>query len=460
MKATKKPFAYTLATVLLVSGILAGCGDKKENGASSGDSASPSASTTPSASSSPSESESASPSPSASEEPVTVEFWHAYGEGEEKVLLEEVLPKFKEKYPNVTIKATRMPTDNLDNQVLTAAAGGAVPDLMRMDNTWIARMADAGALQPVDDFPGFADIKSSSFEGPMSTNYFDGKYYGIPLDTNTKIAIYNKELLAEAGATEPPKTIDELVALARTLKAKKKFGITIGGPDAWNMPPWFWTLGGTITDPEYKQATGYLNSDASVKALETIVGWNDEGLLAPPILGGQPGTWEGLRGEEGKAKASYMMINEGPWFFGILGDAVKDTMIPAKMPNGPDGKSHSVIGGQDLVFFNGAKHPEAAWAFAQFMLTDEIQTLMAVKTGAIPVTKSAANADALKGVYYLDKYIAEMETAYARTPSAKWNEISDIFGKAFESALRKKAKPKEALDKAAAEIDALLQAKK
>ncbi|HZG78164.1 MAG TPA: extracellular solute-binding protein [Paenibacillus sp.] len=389
-------------------------------------------------------------------EPVTVEFWHAFGEGEEKVLLEEVLPKFNEQYPHITIKATRMPTENLDQQVITAAAGGAVPDVMRMDNTWIARMAKEGVLQPVDGFPGFEEIKAASFEGPMSTNYYNGKYYGVPLDTNTKIAIYNKELLAEAGASEPPKTIDELVTLARNLKAKGKFGITIGGPDAWNMPPWFWTLGGRITDDQYTTATGYLNSADSVKALETIVGWNDEGLLAPPILGGQPGTWEGLRGEEG-VPASYMMINEGPWFFGILGDAVKDTMIPAKMPNGPDGKSHSVIGGQDMVIFNGAKQPEAAWTFTQFMLTEEIQVLMAVKTGAIPTIKSAANADALKDVYYLGAYVAEMETALARTPSANWNQIGDLFGKAFEKALRKEATPQQALDEAAAEIDKLLK---
>ncbi|XID91891.1 extracellular solute-binding protein [Paenibacillaceae bacterium WGS1546] len=446
---SKKPLAYALVIMLLVTGILAGCGGgNKEN-----------ASPNPGGSSSPSSSESASPTAApepANQDPVTVEFWHAYGEGEEKVLLEEVLPKFNEQYPHITIKPTRMPTENLDQQALTAVAGGAAPDLMRMDNTWIARMADEGALQPVDGFPGFEDIKSRSYEGPMSTNFFDGRYYGVPLDTNTKIAIYNKELLEEAGAATPPQTIDELVTLARALKAKGKFGITIGGPDEWNMPPWFWTLGGSITDPEYKQATSYLNGDASVKALETIVGWNDEGLLAPPILGGQPGTWEGLRGEEGKP-ATYMMINEGPWFFGILGDAVKDTMIPAKMPNGPDGKSHSIIGGQDLVIFEGAKQPEAAWVFAQFMLTDEMQTLMAVKTGAIPVIKNAANAEELKSVYYFDEYVAEMETAYARTPSANWNEIKDVFGKAFESALRKTATPKDALDKAAADIDKLLQ---
>ncbi len=401
---------------------------------------------------------STAPSSSPKADRVTVEFWHAFGEGEEQVFLNEVLPKFNEKHPEIEIKATRMPTENLEQQVITAVVGKVAPDVMRMDNTWIAKFANEGALQPVDGFPGFADVKAASFDAPMSTNYFDGQYYGVPLDTNTKIAIYNKELLNEAGAAEPPQTIDELVELARSMKKNNKFGITIGGVDAWNMLPWFWTLGGKLTDDEFKQANGYINSPESVKALETIIAWNDEGLLAPPILAGQPGTWEGLRGEEG-VEATYMMINDGPWFFGILGDAVKDTMIPAKMPNGPDGKSHSVIGGQNLVMFKGAKQPDAAWTFSQFMLTEEIQLLMALKTGAIPANKAAAQSSELDSVYYLKHYVSEMETALARTPSAQWDKIGESFQAAFESAVRKQAPAKDALDKAAGEIDVFLQGK-
>lgn len=396
----------------------------------------------------------------APDEAVTVDFWHAYGEGEEKVLLEEVIPAFNAVHPNITINAVRMPSENLDQQVLTAAAGGAAPDLMRMDNTWIPRFAKEGALASLEGFAEFDKVVSDSFKAPMDSNLFDGKYYGVPLDTNTKIAIYNKELLTLAGASEPPKTIDELVALARTLKGKGKYyGMTIGGPDFWNMPPWFWTLGGKITDDKYTTATGFINSPESIKALDTIVAWHKEGLLSPPILGGQPGTWEGLRGDKGVA-ANYLMINDGPWFFSILGADVKDKMIPAKMPAGPDGNSHSIIGGQDLVIFEGAKHPEQAWTFTQFMLSEEIQLLMTLKTGSIPTNMNAAKSDKLKDVYYLQPYLDELATAYARTPNPKTNEIGDVFGKAIESVLRDKSNSKDALDKAAKDIDAILASSK
>lgn len=113
-----------------------------------------------------------------------------------------------------------MPYDGLKQQVISAVAGNATPDVMRMDIIWVPEFAKLGALQPVDNLEGFDAIKEKAFKGPMETNYFNGHYYGIPQDTNTKIAIYNKTLLQQAGLTEPPKTFDELVAAAEKIKEK------------------------------------------------------------------------------------------------------------------------------------------------------------------------------------------------------------------------------------------------
>ncbi|QGQ97974.1 extracellular solute-binding protein [Paenibacillus psychroresistens] len=454
MKVLFKTAAKTLIISLVASVFLTAC-SKSEPTAST--SAAPVAEATEKVTIAPSTAAAETTAPTAKPlENVTIDFWHAFGEGEEKVLKEDVLPAFEKLNPTIKVNAIRMPTENLDAQVLTAAAGGAVPDLMRMDNTWISRFAKEGALQTVEGFPGFDQVVANSFKAPMDTNLFNGKYYGVPLDTNTRVAIYNKELLKLAGATEPPKTMDELVTLAKNLKAKGKYyGITIGGANTWDISAFFWTLGGKYTDDKFATATGFINSPESIKALETIVSWNADKLLAPPILGGAPGTWEGLRGDKGVA-ANYMMITDGPWFFSILGDAVKDTMIAATIPKGPDGQSHSIIGGQDLVIFKDAKHPNEAWTFSQYMLSEEVQTLMTLKTGAIPTNTNAAKSEKLKDVYYLQAYVDEMATAFARTPTPRWNEISELIGTSFESVLRKKSTAKEALDKAAKEIDAIL----
>ena len=39
--------------------------------------------------------------------------------------------------------------------------------------------------------------------------------------------------------------------------------------NTWSIAPLFYSLGGTYTNEDYTQASGYLNSEESVKALET-----------------------------------------------------------------------------------------------------------------------------------------------------------------------------------------------
>lgn len=445
MKALYKTVSKTLIVSVAATAFLSACSSKTTT--------TPDASVQPSA-----EAVKQAESPKV---PITIEFWDTYSEdkdkgtGERPFFLKEIIPAFEKANPGIKIHEVNMPTENLEQQVLTAAAGGAVPDLMRMDLTWVGEFAKLKALKELGKFPEFNQIKSGVFEGPMSSNVYKGKYYGLPLNTNTRTGIYNKEILTASGTTEPPKTMDDLVKSARALKAKGQFGIVIGGTGTWDFLPWFWTLGGKITDDQYSKATGFLNSPESIKAVETVVGWNDEGLVAPTITGGKPSTWDGLRDQDGGVKAKYMMVNDGPWFFSILGDGVKNTMTPAKMPAGPDGKSHSVVGGEDLVMFEGSKHPNEAWKFMQFMLSEETQVKMA-SVGLIPTVKKAASSDKLKDVYYLPTFVNELESAYTRTPSAQWSKISDRLGLAFETIIKKKGTAKDELDKAAKDIDALL----
>lgn len=382
------------------------------------------------------------------QDPVTIEFWHTYSDTEEVVFVEQVIPLFQEKHPNITVNATRMPTEGLRQQVIAAAAGDAAPDVMRMDIVWVPEFAKLGALMPLNDQEGFDELTGGLFEAPLQTNYYDGKYYGLPLNTNTKVAIYNKALLEEAGLSEPPKTYDELVKAAKVLKGKGKYGIGIGGTAAWSILPYFWSLGGEITNEDFTKSSGYLNSKDSIAALEEIIAWNQEGLVAPTILGGEPGTWDGV-------KEQYLMIDDGPWFYSILGDEAMELTVPALMPEGKAG-SISVVGGEDVVIFAGSKHPDAAWEFVKFLMTEEPQLIMA-QTGLIPTNIEAANSDEVMKVPFIKPYVEQLKTANSRTPHPNWEKVQETFNLAIESAVRGETSPEDALNQAAQEIDAILQ---
>ncbi|MEW5817794.1 MAG: extracellular solute-binding protein, partial [Spirochaetota bacterium] len=226
--------------------------------------------------------------------PVSIEIWHTYSDAEEKVFNEETIPAFEAANPEIKVISTRMPYDQLKQQVIAGVAGNAVPDLMRMDIIWVPEFAKLGALIAVSDKPEFASIKSNLLSGPLQTNYYNGKYYGLPLNTNTKIALYNKEALASVGG-KAPKTFDELVSLAERFKGKEKWGLGVGGTHSWGQLPWFWSLGGKVTDDRYTKAVGYLDSPESIEALKTLVDLYKKGLIGPSLLGAEPNTWAGIK---------------------------------------------------------------------------------------------------------------------------------------------------------------------
>lgn len=393
--------------------------------------------------------------PTADGKKVTIEYWHTYSDQEEKVLTDEIKPLFEKENPGIELKLTRMPYEGLKEQVIAGVAGDAAPDLMRMDIIWVPEFAKMGALQDVSKNDGFDELKANSFEAPMETNAYNGGYYGVPVNTNTKIAIYNKAVLDEIGVKAAPATMDEFVEAAKLAVAKgKPGGIGIGGANVWAASPYFWSLGGLLTNEDYTKADGYLNSPESVKALETIVQWNKDGLVTPTILGGEPGAWDGMKNND------YMMIDDGPWFYSILMNEAESAFKPLEqtvrglIPAGAGG-SRSVVGGEDLVIFANSKHPQEAWTFAKWMLGDEPQKIMS-KLGLIPTNKTAANDPAFLEQPFVTEYVKQLETALPRTPIPQYGEMEGIVNLAFEKAVRGELSPKEALDEAAKNIEAIL----
>jgi multiple sugar transport system substrate-binding protein len=108
------------------------------------------------------------------------------------------------------------------------------------------------------------------------------------------------------------------------------------------------------------------------------------------------------------------------------------------------------------VIFSNSKHPEEAWTFARWMLTEEPQKIM-IEAGMIPTNKAAADAMKDMNVPYIAEYVQQLETALPRTPIPQWSEMEGIFNLAFEKAIRGELEPKAALDDAAKQIQAILQ---
>lgn len=383
----------------------------------------------------------------------TVTFWNGYSaDGAEiTTFTEEVLPAFNALYPNITVEHQEIPYDDLRQKLITGIAGDVLPDVLRSDIIWVPEFADQGVLLALDqEMDDFTELSSQVYQGPLSTNKWGDSYYGLPLDTNTRVLFYNPEVLEQAGIDAPPATVEEFETAMEQIKTTlgpDVYGYAEGGTGAWSVLPWIWSFGGGITDEGLTTAEGYLNGPGTVAAVTKLKEWLDAGYISPGILGGGTPTSEQFGNDQTAT------VLEGPWMPGIFANQFPDLSFEyAPIPAGPGG-SASVVGGEDIVVFNDTDVKDAALAFTRFMLSEEAQRLMGT-TGQMPVLTSLIGDAALPE--FFPTFMQQLETAKARTPVPSWPGIDEAISNGVLKALRGDMDVQAALDEAAATVDSLL----
>ena len=381
----------------------------------------------------------------------TITFWHAYSADsqEVKTLREVIIPGFKAKHPGTDVKDVPVPYDQLRQKMLTAAAGSDLPDVMRSDIIWVPELAKLGLLEPLDqamgDFQRFAD---KVFPGTLETNRYKGNYYGLPLDTNTRVQMYSEAALTAAGVTAAPKSFDDLRALGDKLNGKDVFAFADNGLSGWNVLPWIWSAGGDITDKDYTKATGYLNSPKSVAGVQLLFDLYNKQQMPGIVLGGTGG----VPTSDGLATGKYATILDGPWMYPIFAGSHPDFKLQvAQVPAGPGG-SVSVVGGEDVVVFRQTQNKALALEFTRYLLSDEAQLAFA-KVGQMSVLR---DLDVVAVNPNYAPFVEQLRTAKPRPPVPAWPKIDDLLQKKLQSAFKGDMTVQQALDEAAAEVDALL----
>ncbi len=380
---------------------------------------------------------------------ITLQFWNAYNttDAEASTMAKIVIPKFEAEHPGIKVVSDVYPYGELLSKIVASAAAGNPPDVVRSDIIWVPQLAKQGVLLPLSkSMPAFAKLSKSVYPGSLSTNYYKGAYYGLPLDTNTQVLFWNKADFQAAGIKTPPTTLTQIFqdAVKLTNPAKKQYGLDVQGTDMWSVDPLIWSGGGSITNSTFTKAEGYLNSPRTISILTDIYHLLKSGDVNPDILGGT-GT---VGGESAFPKGISAMYLDGPW-----GSAFYQSSFP-KLQYGMQVLPHSVVGGEDVVIPAGTKHAAAAEAFVQFLLSPWAQNEMA-KAGQMSVLKSAGASETKIQAYYAP-FAKQLLTAEARIPSPAYNQIDTAFSNDLEAALHGKMSVSAAMNQAAQQAQTLL----
>ncbi|EKY14198.1 sugar ABC transporter substrate-binding protein [Actinomyces sp. oral taxon 181] len=376
---------------------------------------------------------------SASGGQVTVEMWDYLSGETANDSINAAIAEFEKANPDIKVKRTTFAFADLSKSILQGSVGGQVPDVAVVDVVDNQNFASLGMLK---DLSNDGINKSDFFEGPWSSVVYEGKTYGIPLNSNNLALYYNKQMLKDAGVEVPTDWASLKEVAKKTTKGDVK-GIAISAVKSesatFQILPFVWQTGGDLKD--------YATSGAT--ALAYLRGLIDDGSMSEAVSNY---TQEDARTQFITGKSA-MMIN-GPWELATLTKDAQFDWDVAPLPK--DKRAATSMGGENVVVMNGAKQSDAAVKLAKFLTSAEGAKIYCDGSGQLSSRPDLQGKLKLSNDAKLKVFESQLADAHARAYGKDYPKISEAIQLSMQEALTGASTPEAAAKKAADSINPLL----
>ena len=374
----------------------------------------------------------------------------------------------KQQLAGVTVQ---LDTTNFDPQKFAAqAASGNVPDLLQMDRSVVATLADKDLIVPMDECYAVHGVTPDQQYYPSTIGdvTYDGKVYAVPQFFQPLALMANKRVLEEAGVTldqlDTSKP-DQIVSLAEKLQKQKGGNPSVVGFDP-DLPGsaymWFEVFGGGTNDETGKPT---LDDPKNVEALTWMKQVMDaQGGFAK--VKSFKDTWD-VFGDKNQFVQDQVAVQAAQqWYVNVLSNTKDDVSLAAVPIKTLEGKPIAMAGGTAFAVAAAAKNKsaacawainatsQAAWTAAGEARAKTVEEKKSINTGlftASPVSdeavrtqfvKSSGNADfdQVIGVFY-----EILPGNVSRGASAVGQLIDQNFNNAVSVALTGEKTPEQAL---------------
>ncbi|HEX6358783.1 ABC transporter substrate-binding protein [Actinophytocola sp.] len=220
-----------------------------------------------------------------SNEPVTLRFtW--WGSDERHRRTQEVIDLFQAKHKNITVTGEYKDWNGYWDSLATTAAAQEAPDIIQMDELYLASYAERGALLDLDTVKQHLDT-SKIAKDVLATGVVDGKQYAVPNGLAAYSIVVNADLLARYGVELPDdKTwtwddLKEIGARISTVSGGEVTGVQSWGFDMGGLNIWARQSGGRLFGDDGKVA---LEPDVLADYWQYLIDLAQEGAAPPPAV--------------------------------------------------------------------------------------------------------------------------------------------------------------------------------
>ena len=358
-----------------------------------------------------------------------------------------------EKATGIKVNVNVIPETDYSSKLnqMVATQDDSIDILIVWEND-IANFAEAGGIDPLDDYLASSTIDSDDFiDAVAELTEGLGATYGLPWCAATEILYYNQDMFDAAGIDHPDNDWayeDFLVAAEELTKLNDDGTTDVYGFDLPNLQTW-WVGPGIKGDQVYDPATGQLViGDGAVSFVQDMVDLAEKGTM--PI----PSSDTSDNFGSGKAAMSW----QGSWMIGSYADTLDFDWEIATIPN--DVKKYNTLHTGFYTVNANSKNKEAAWKVIEWLMGEEGQAINSKASGNPSALVSIAEKEAWKvesatTIDNWDAMIDSLETGvfgYTSLPSGVTGNAVSLFNTAVTGQITPEDAVEDAMDYAAESI--------
>jgi len=295
----------------------------------------------------------------------TVNFWYLWG-GDEAGLIEKVIDSYNKSQSKYTVVGLSTPDQA---KIITGISGGNGPDVTDDFHHNAPLYADEQIALPLDEYIVRDKLDTSKFvKNAYDLMKYNGKIYMLPLSVNIDALYYNKDLLAKAGITTLPKTLEELMQMGHDTTIAQGGQITQLGSNLVSVQDWiyaytyangtnFGSVGNlTPNNAGFRKVLDYIASEVAAFGSTPLNNFITSGMSN--IYSPQDPFFQGKQ----------VFRIEGAWFYNMCKSAgVNFDIMPIPGAKSVGGTGYTFLGCSTMFIPTTTKNKEGAWDFVKYI---------------------------------------------------------------------------------------------
>lgn len=360
-----------------------------------------------------------------------------WGDDDRAAKYEKAVDLFEKAHPNITVQTQFQAWDDYWTARATEAAGGALPDVIQMDLSYLRQYGATGQLLDLDGQTGVNLNLDGIDDSLLASGQIDEGQYGVPTSTNTLATFYNADVLKQIGVEPLAEgyTWDDYTAwIEKVSEAGKGEKPAIYGSGDYTGTFWFFLQWLIQQGVEPFTADGQLNFDETqmTEWLNQGQELRDSGAFFPIKRAKQLEPLSGFTKSEVAGESSW--DNFLASYVAETGDEIK--MLP--MPSGENGPQQFYKPSMLLSASAQSEQSEAAAALIDFLINyPEVGTIFGTSKGVPAVQAQIDAMDVEPGsvdeqVVQFEEDVADVVTESAPVPVEGFGEIEAEFKRLSE----------------------------